>query len=135
MGFFDRLFRANLSFWDERAIGRGIVYASSMKDAFNRGWASIMREDEERRRKEREPKLALAREYDKSFQLVNRDAGQIFGGVDKNPMIKPLLLTANQRKTLVGLIDEYATNGRIKYSHAMRMKEYLEWMFAKRKPT
>lgn len=135
MKLFDWLFGANLTYWDERAIGRGIRLGDTMKDIMLARWEAIKNAEREQWQKEYAPKLEAARAYNKSFMKINREAEQRISGIGKSPMNRPSMLSPHQRELLIEFIDDYAAKEEIPAAHAARMKEYLQWAFEIRDPT
>lgn len=134
-GLWDWLTKQNLSLWDEQAIARGVARGIAQSKAFDEQWEDRAWERAKAWREQNALMLEAARAYERSFNLINREAGEMFGGFDRTPMVRPHLLTATQRKRLFALIDNHISVGRIPYAHGARMKEYLEGVFDRSKPT
>lgn len=136
MRLFDYLFGANLTSMDEGTIARGVEMG-----VFNAEYSGLtcqqrLIERVERHNRDIAPTISAAREYEKSFMLVNNTVNRSYGyRLMFNPMMEPLRMNDEQRQRAYGTIEHLTNSGLIPASHAEKMKKYLNNYLHVEKPS
>ena len=132
MGFLDYLFEANLTAMDENTIARGVQMGVSNAELVRERSRLWQIQQIEKHNKDIAPTISAAREYEKSFMLVNNTVNRSYGyRLMFNPMMTPLQMNDEQRQRVYETIADLTASGKIPESHAERMNKYLNDIFGK----
>ena len=132
MGLIDYLFGANLTSMDEDTIARGVEMGMINAEYSRLNSQQRLVERAERHNRDIAPTINEAREYEKSFLLVNNTINRSFGyRLMFNPMMAPTQLNHEQKQRAYEVIEDLAASGKIRAVHANRMKIYLNDMLGK----
>ena len=132
MGLFDYLFGNNLTAMDENTIARGVQLGVSYAELARAMSRQRQIEKVEKHNWDIAPAISAAREYEKSFMLVNNTVNRSCGyRLMFNPMMTPLQMNDEQRQRVYETIADLTASRKIPASHAERMNKYLNDIFGK----
>ena len=126
MGLLDLLFGANLTAMDENTIARGVQMGVSNAELARAMSRQRQIEKVEKHNRDIAPTISVAREFEKSFMLVNNTVLRSYGyKLMFNPMKAPQQMNDEQKQRVFETIADLTANGSITMAHAERMKKYL----------
>lgn len=131
MGLLDFLFGANLTSMDARTIAHGVEMGINNAELSRILYHEHLREAAEKHNRKISPVISAAREYEKSFLLVNNEINRSYGYLPFNPMMAPQRMNDEQRQKAYETIENLTASGRIPPAHAERMTKYLNDMLGK----
>ncbi len=133
MGLFKYLFGFNLTAMDENSIARGVQLGMTNAERVRERSRLRQIQKIEKHNKDIAPTISAAREYEKSFMLVNNTVNRSYGyRLMFNPMMQPLRMNEEQRQRTYDTIADLTANGSITAEHAERMTKYLNDILAER---
>jgi hypothetical protein len=129
MGLFNDLFGFNITSMDENSIARAVQMGVSNVELARAVSRQRQIEKVEKHNKDIAPTISEAREYEKSFMLVNNTVNRSYGyKLMFHPMMEPLRMNDEQKQRLFDTIADLTVSGSIPAAHAERMKKYLKDM-------